>query len=83
VEFARMVAVVWRGAEDVGINIALTDANDSDPNELIVLTEEEMQAFREVLAPVDQRWIDDVTARGIDGQALYEAAKAAIAKHTM
>jgi hypothetical protein len=31
---------------------------------------------------VVQRWIDEVTAQGIDGQALVDAARAAIAKHS-
>ncbi len=79
----RYVARVWRYAEDTGINAALNDPNDPDPNALIVLKEEEMQAFRDVLAPVDRRWIDEVTAKGIDGEALYNAAKAAIAKHSV
>jgi TRAP-type C4-dicarboxylate transport system substrate-binding protein len=81
-EFARFVADAWRGAEEGGLNAALNDPDDSDPNELIVLTEDEMQAFRDALEPVNQRWIDDVTARGIDGQALYDAAVAAVAKHS-
>jgi TRAP-type C4-dicarboxylate transport system substrate-binding protein len=76
-EYAREVGRAWRDSEEGGIKVALADGN-----ELIVLTEEEMQAFRAAMEPVNQRWIEDVTAKGIDGQALYDAAKAAIAKHS-
>jgi TRAP-type C4-dicarboxylate transport system substrate-binding protein len=75
-EYAREVGRAWRDSEEGGIKVALADGN-----ELIVLTEDEMQAFREAMEPVNQRWIEDVTAKGIDGQALYEAAQAAIASH--
>ena len=75
--FVREVAAAWREAEDAGIEMA-EDAG----NELITLTEDEMQAFRDAIAPVTQRWIDDVSAMGIDGQALYDLAKATIAKHS-
>jgi TRAP-type C4-dicarboxylate transport system substrate-binding protein len=76
-EFAREVGAVWRASEEVGIGVAVDDGN-----ELITLSEEEMQAFRTAMEPVVQRWIDDVTAKGIDGQALVDAARAAIAKHS-
>jgi hypothetical protein len=52
-----------------------------DGNELITLSEDEMQAFRTAMEPVVQRWIDEVTAKGIDGQGLVDAAREAIAEH--
>ena len=76
-EYARLVGKVWRDSEEGGIGVAIKDGN-----ELVVLTEEEMQAFRDKMTAVDKRWIEEVTKAGIDGQALYDAAKAAIAKHT-
>ncbi|MGH6925378.1 MAG: TRAP transporter substrate-binding protein [Propylenella sp.] len=75
-DYAREVGRAWRDSEEGGIKVALADGN-----ELIVLTEDEMQAFRDAMEPVNKRWIDEVTANGIDGQALYDAAKAAIASH--
>jgi TRAP-type C4-dicarboxylate transport system substrate-binding protein len=75
--FAREVGQVWRDSEEVGIGIAIKDGN-----ELITLTEEEMQAFRTAMEPVVQRWVDEVTAKGMDGQGLVDAARAAIAKHS-
>jgi hypothetical protein len=41
-----------------------------------------MAKFRERLEPVVKRWVDEVTAAGIDGQGLVDAARAAIAKHS-
>lgn len=76
-DFAREAGQVWRNAEETGIRAAV-DAG----NELITLTEEEMRAFREAMEPVHQHWIDEVTPKGIDGQALYDAAKRSVAKHS-
>jgi TRAP-type C4-dicarboxylate transport system substrate-binding protein len=75
-DFAREVGQIWRVSEEGGIAVALKDGN-----ELITLTEEEMQAFRTAMEPVVKRWVDEVTAKGIDGQGLVDAARAAIAKH--
>jgi TRAP-type C4-dicarboxylate transport system substrate-binding protein len=76
-DFAREVGRVWRDSEDVGIKIAVDSGN-----ELITLTEEEMAAFRKAMEPVVPRWVDEVTAAGLDGQRLVDAARAAIAKHS-
>ncbi len=75
-DYVREVGQVWRDSEDGGINVAINAGN-----ELITLTEEEMQAFRTAMEPVVQRWIDEVTAKGIDGQKLVDTARATIAKH--
>ncbi len=71
------VGEIWEDNDEMGIALA-TDAG----NEHIVLTEEETTAFAEVLEPVAQRWIDDSTAGGIDGQALVDRARALITKHS-
>jgi TRAP-type C4-dicarboxylate transport system substrate-binding protein len=76
-DFAKEVGEVWRASEDVGIKIALDSGN-----ELITIEEAEMAKFRERLEPVVKRWVDEVTAAGIDGQGLVDAARAAIAKHS-
>lgn len=75
-EFAREVGQVWRASEEAGIKAAIDSGN-----ELITLTEEEMAKFRTAMEPVVQRWIDEVSAKGIDGKALVDAARAAMAKH--
>jgi hypothetical protein len=50
-------------------------------NEHIVLTQEQMAAFNEVLAPVVDRWIAEHADAGFDPQALAEAARQAIMAH--
>ena len=70
------VGRIWRASDDFGIKLAV-DAG----NEHIVLSEEETQVFREALEPVVQRWVDEVTGNGIDGDALVAKARELIAKN--
>jgi TRAP-type C4-dicarboxylate transport system substrate-binding protein len=70
------IAEVWRAGDDFGIKMA-TDAGRTH----VVLTEAETDALLEALAPVQDRWIEEVTAKGIDGAALVERAKALIAEN--
>ena len=69
----REVGQIWRDSEEGGIAVALKDGN-----ELIVLTEEEM-ARSDRDGAGRPRWVDE-SRRGIDGQGLVDAARAAIAK---
>ncbi|MBZ0128009.1 MAG: TRAP transporter substrate-binding protein [Rhodobacteraceae bacterium] len=71
------VADVWRGGDNFGIKLA-TDNGSTH----IMLTEAETAAFMDTLAPVQQRWIDEVASKGIDGAALVAKAKELIAKNT-
>ncbi len=71
------VADVWRGGDDFGIKMA-TDAGKTH----IVLSEDETKAFLDVLEPVQQRWIDEVNGKGLDGAGLVQTAKDAIAKNS-
>jgi TRAP-type C4-dicarboxylate transport system substrate-binding protein len=68
---------IWRGSDDFGIKMAV----DAD-NEHIVLTKEETEEFRKVLEPVVQRWTEEVSGQGIDGEALVAKARELIAKHS-
>ena len=71
------VGDIWRASDEFGIKMAVDSGNEH-----ITLTEEETAAFDEKLQPVVQRWIDEVTASGIDGAGLVEHARAAIAEHS-
>jgi hypothetical protein len=51
-------------------------------NEIILLDESEKARFEEATAPAIDRWVEEVTAAGIDGDALLEAARAAVATHS-
>ncbi|RMH52124.1 MAG: C4-dicarboxylate ABC transporter substrate-binding protein [Alphaproteobacteria bacterium] len=68
------VADIWRAGDDFGIQMAVKAGRKH-----VVLTEEETEAFMEALEPVVDRWIEEVSSKGIDGRALVEKARAAIA----
>ncbi|TCO68086.1 TRAP transporter substrate-binding protein [Rhodovulum euryhalinum] len=67
---------IWRGTEEAGVAMAVAAGRTH-----VTLTEDETAAFRAVLEPVVDRWIDDVSGRGVDGAALVEKARMLIAKH--
>jgi TRAP-type C4-dicarboxylate transport system substrate-binding protein len=71
------VGKIWRASDDGGIGLAVKAGNTH-----VTLTEEETAAFKEKLEPVVQRWIDEVSAQGIDGQGLVDKARELIAKHS-
>ena len=50
-------------------------------NNIITLDEAEVARWKEKAQPVIARWIADMAAKDIDGQALIDQAKALIAKH--
>ncbi|WP_193177399.1 TRAP transporter substrate-binding protein [Oricola nitratireducens] len=76
-EWWGKVGDIWRASDEHGIKVA-TDAG----NEHITLTEEQTEAFRQKEEPVVGRWIEEVSAQGIDGAALVEKARSLIAKHS-
>ncbi|WP_157014409.1 TRAP transporter substrate-binding protein [Mesorhizobium xinjiangense] len=76
-DWVREVGEIWREIDNGGIKLAVEAGNEH-----ITLTPEETEAFQTTLEPVVDRWIEEVSAKGIDGQALVEAARAAIAKHS-
>lgn len=73
----REIAPVWRAGEDFGINMAVEAGKTH-----VVLSEEETQVFMDALAPVQDRWIEEVASKGIDGAALVKTAKEMIAGNT-
>ena len=70
------VADVWRANDDFGIKMAVDNGKTH-----VMLTEDETQAFLDAMAPVQQRWIDEVSAKGVDGAALVQTAKDMIAQN--
>ncbi len=71
------VGDIWRGGDNFGIKMA-TDNGKTH----VVLSEDETQAFIDALAPVQERWIEEVNGKGLDGAALVQRAKDLIAKNT-
>src|SRR5512134_2517490 len=60
----REVGKVWTDSEEGGIGMATKRGNKH-----IQLSEAELGLFRQKLEPVVQRWVDEVKAKGIDGNA--------------
>lgn len=71
---AEEIGVVWDEAEESGKAMQ----RDSG-GEIIVLSAEVKAAFDERGAQVVDRWIEDVSANGMDGKAIVDAARNAIA----
>lgn len=74
---APWIGQVWEDVEKPG-----KDATIASGSEMIVLTPEAMAEFDERSQQVEERWLEDMEAKGIDGEALLDAAKAAVANHT-
>ena len=75
--WVREVGNIWSKSDDVGIGLAIKAGNTH-----IVLTEQETEAFRKVLEPVVDRWINEVAELGIDGKALVAKARRLIARYS-
>ncbi|ARE39403.1 TRAP transporter solute receptor, unknown substrate 3 [Rhodovulum sp. P5] len=75
-EWLSELGHVWRATEDLGVDIA-TSAGSTH----VMLTEDETEAFRTVLEPVVDRWVEEVGAKGIDGAALVDKARRLISEN--
>ena len=75
--WVRKVGEIWAHNDDRGIAIA-----EKAGNQHIQLTEAELDAFKQRLEPVVNRWIDEVKGKGIDGKALVKEARREIAKYS-
>ena len=73
---AQEIGKAWDEVEEVG----KTMQRDSG-GEVVQLTPEGKASFDDKGAAVVERWIEDVSGQGIDGQALVDAAREAIEKH--
>lgn len=68
----------WRASDDFGISLAVKAGKTHT-----TLSEAETKVFMDALAPVTQKWIDEVGKSGIDGAALVDKARALSAKNAM
>lgn len=76
-EWIAQVAQVWRDSDNAGIKVAIDSGNKH-----IQLTADETKAFETALNPVIDRWIQEVSSKGVDGAALVAKAREAVAAHT-
>lgn len=75
-EWQAQVGEIWRASDDFGIGLAVKAGNEH-----VTLTPEESAAFEAAMDPVVGKWVEEVKAKGIDGQALVDEARALIEKH--
>jgi TRAP-type C4-dicarboxylate transport system substrate-binding protein len=74
---ARMAGEVWTRVEEPGERLAKASG------ELIKMAPAEVKRLREkVEGPVQERWVQEVKGKGIDGEALLREAKALMAKYS-
>lgn len=74
--FAEFAADVMFEYDNPGREIALDKGNN-----IIQLDEAEVARWKDKAQPVIARWVADMEAKGIDGTALIEEARALIRKH--
>ncbi len=74
VETARQFGRVMDDGDSTGLKVAVEAGNN-----IVQLDEAETARWQEAAQPTVEAWFTDVAAQGLDGPALYEAAKAAIA----
>lgn len=63
------VGAVWDASEAGGIGVAKKAGNQH-----IQLSDAEWAKFETAVAPVTARWIEEMSGKGIDGQAIYDRA---------
>ena len=73
-ETSRQFVRVMDSGDSVGLGIAVKAGNN-----IVQLDEAETARWVEAAQPTIDQWFADMQAAGVDGPALYEAAKAAIA----
>lgn len=75
VTLAREIGAVWDAAEAPGIAAA-----EARGNAIIVVEGDEALRWRTATAPVIERWLADMEAQGLDGQALLEEARGLVSQ---
>lgn len=70
------VGTYWRAGDDFGISLAVKGGKKH-----VTLTQDETDAFLNVLEPVVGKWVDEVKAKSIDGNALVSKARELIKKN--
>ncbi|MEE8272655.1 MAG: TRAP transporter substrate-binding protein [Alphaproteobacteria bacterium] len=68
---------IWDEAEGPGANAAREQGN-----EILTISADDAQAWRDAAQPVIDRWIAEMDEAGNDGQALYDAASALVEKYS-
>ncbi len=72
------VGDIWRAGDDFGIGLAVKAGKTH-----IQLSGDETKAFLDALEPVVGKWVDEVSAKGLDGAGLVKKARDLSAKNAM
>ena len=75
-EEARIAGANMDAADIPGRELAVEQGN-----EIYTIPAEEAQEWMEVLRPIEEQWIADMNARGLDGAAMLERARELISKY--
>jgi len=78
VETAAMMGGVMDGGDAVGLKIA-----EDRGNSVVVLDEAETARWKDVAQRIIDGWVAEMDAKGKDGAALLEEARALIDKYSM
>jgi TRAP-type transport system periplasmic protein len=68
---------IWTKAEEFGRNLAKKRGN-----KLNVMPEADVAKMRELATPVHTAWVEEMNAKGLDGQALLDSANALLNKYS-
>ncbi len=77
-DMVKKVGQIWMDVEEPGKKMQ----NESKGGKVHKLSQEEMAKFDKIGEQVVQKWIDEATSNGIDGQKLVDEARKAIAKNS-
>ena len=75
-ELSGMAGAVMAEGDVVGHQMAVDEGNN-----IISLTPEQIAPWKAPAAEIEAEWIEEMNARGLDGAAMVEEAKALIAKY--
>ncbi|WP_293577248.1 TRAP transporter substrate-binding protein [Phaeobacter sp.] len=76
-EFSVFAGGTMADADDPSREIALDEGNN-----VITLDADQTAVWREAAQPIYQQWLDDMSSKGIDGEALLEQATGLIEKYS-
>jgi TRAP-type C4-dicarboxylate transport system substrate-binding protein len=77
-EFSAFAGKTMQGADDPAHKVAMDRGNN-----IIALTDEQQQEWKDAAAPIEAWWVEEMKSNGIDGQALLDEAKELIKKNSM
>jgi TRAP-type transport system periplasmic protein len=76
-----LAASAWFGKTQHGLDPKGREAAVERKNTIYQFTAEQTAEFQKLSSQIDDEWVADMDKRGFKGKALFESAKALIAKH--